>query len=254
MKKRYLITTGIVAFVGTAVANLPATQLLPLLPPQAGVVLYDVSGTVWSGHAKRARLQDGTEIDDIDWTLKPLALLSAGAAADVNFKAFGGAGSSRVTYGLVSQEIELNDAQFRVQATALQQHLQVPLASFSGPINVTLNTLTIQGKQVKRVDGNIAWNKAALQSPVPAKLGAIALTLSTDNEGTHLGQLSNQPGDLQLSGKLSLNTQGIYTSDIAIKPTASTPADLRGGLNLMGQPRSDGSYRLKQTGNINTLR
>ena len=72
-------------------------------------------------------------------------------------------------------------------------------------------------------------------------------------EDQHIGKLSNTDGQLELRGEVVLDLAGNYKADIQIKPTADTPPQVNGILGLVGRPASDGSYRIRNNGNIQNL-
>ena len=69
----------------------------------------------------------------------------------------------------------------------------------------------------------------------------------------HIGKLSNTDGQLDLRGEVLLDQAGNYKADIRIQPTAETPQQVDGVLSLLGRPASDGSYRIRNNGNIHNL-
>ena len=174
-------------------------------------------------------------------------MLSGSAGADVNFDVLDGKGEGLVKRNLAG-DVSVTDGKLQIPAQQLEQFLPLPIAQFGGVILANLEELELENNLLKRTQGTLIWSSAEVINTV--KLGQVVLDIVPDGE-LHVATLSNTDGQLDLSGTVQLDQAGGFQSDILVKPTAQTPSQVTGMLNLVGRPASDGSYRLRNNGNIN---
>ena len=55
------------------------------------------------------------------------------------------------------------------------------------------------------------------------------------------------------SGKVDVEKNGNFQTDITIKPSPAAPRELTDMLRGMARPSSDGSFRIRRNGNVNRL-
>ena len=215
------------------------------------VKLSGVSGSIWNGGAQLVETPELKQpITNVKWKFQPSTLLSASAGAVVNFEVLGGKGE-----GLVSRNsggnVLVNDGTFRVPASRLEQFLPLPVAEFGGILLADIEDLELENNLLKRTVGTLTWNNAEVKNTV--LLGQVVFDIVPQGEDQHIGKLSNTDGQLELRGEVVLDLAGNYKADIQIKPTTETPPQVNGILGLVGRPASDGSYRIRNNGNIQNL-
>ena len=245
-----LFFLALLAFAVTAVWKFPAAGVLPHVNIQP-VKLSGVSGSIWNGGAQLVETPELKQpITNVKWKFQPSTLLSASAGAVVNFEVLGGKGE-----GLVSRNsggnVLVNDGTFRVPASRLEQFLPLPVAEFGGILLADIEDLELENNLLKRTVGTLTWNNAEVKNTV--LLGQVVFDIVPQGEDQHIGKLSNTDGQLELRGEVVLDLAGNYKADIQIKPTADTPPQVNGILGLVGRPASDGSYRIRNNGNIQNL-
>ena len=245
-----LFFLAILAFAVTVVWKFPAAGVLPHVNIQP-VKLSGVSGSIWKGGAQLVESPELQQpITNVKWKFQPSTLLSASAGAMVNFEVLGGKGE-----GLVSRNsggnVLVNDGTFRVPASRLEQFLPLPVAEFGGILLADIEDLELENNLLKRTVGTLTWNNAEVKNTV--LLGQVVFDIVPEGEDQHIGKLSNTDGQLELRGEVVLDLAGNYKADIQIKPTADTPPQVNGILGLVGRPASDGSYRIRNNGNIQNL-
>ena len=191
--------------------------------------------------------QPSVPISNVNWKVNASTLLSGSAGADVNFDVLDGKGEGLVKRNLAG-DVSVTDGKLQIPAQQLEQFLPLPIAQFGGVILANLEELELENNLLKRTQGTLIWSSAEVINTV--KLGQVVLDIVPDGE-LHVATLSNTDGQLDLSGTVQLDQAGGFQSDILVKPTAQTPSQVTGMLNLVGRPASDGSYRLRNNGNIN---
>lgn len=245
-----LIFLGLLAFVVTAVWKFPAAGVLPHVNIQP-VKLSGVSGSIWNGGAQTVEAPELKQpVTNVQWKFAPATLLSASAGANVNFEVLGGKGEGLVSRNR-SGNMFVNDGTFRVPASRLEQFLPLPVAEFGGILLADIKDLELENNLLKRTTGTLTWNSAEVKNTV--LLGQVVFDIVPQGEDQHIGTLSNTDGQLELRGEVLLDLAGNYKADIQIKPTSETPPQVNGLLNLVGRPASDGSYRIRNNGNIQNL-
>jgi len=227
-----LFFLAILAFAVTVVWKFPAAGVLPHVNIQP-VQLSGVSGSIWKGGAQSVETPELKQpITNVQWKFQPSTLLSASAGAVVNFEILGGKGE-----GLVSRnrggDMFIKDGTFRLPASRLEEFLPLPVAEFGGIVFADIEDLA----EVKNT----------------VLLGQVVFDIVPQGQEQHIGKLSNTDGQLELRGEVVLDLAGNYKADIQIKPTAETPPQVNGILDLVGRPSSDGSYRIRNDGNIQNL-
>jgi len=245
-----LFFLAILAFAVTVVWKFPAAGVLPHVNIQP-VQLSGVSGSIWKGGAQSVETPELKQpITNVQWKFQPSTLLSASAGAVVNFEILGGKGE-----GLVSRnrggDMFIKDGTFRLPASRLEEFLPLPVAEFGGIVFADIEDLELENNLLKRTVGKLTWNNAEVKNTV--LLGQVVFDIVPQGQEQHIGKLSNTDGQLELRGEVVLDLAGNYKADIQIKPTAETPPQVNGILDLVGRPSSDGSYRIRNDGNIQNL-
>lgn len=240
----------ILAFVVTAVFKFPVAGVLPHVNINP-VKLSGVSGSVWNGSAQSVVIPPAADqptipINNVNWKVKAGTLLSGSAGADVDFEVLGGRGEGLVKRNLAG-DVFITDGKLQVPAKELEQFLPLPVAQFAGVLLADIEELELENNLLKRTQGKLIWSNAEVVNAV--KLGQVVFDVVPEGD-LHIGNLSNSNGQLDLSGAVQLDQAGNFKADILIKPKADTPPQVNGMLNLVARPASDGSYRIRNNGNI----
>ena len=242
-----LFLLGVLAFVLTAVWKFPVAGVLPHVNIEP-VKLGGVSGSIWNGSAQSVVAPEpALPINNVNWKMQPATLLSGSAGARVNFEVLGGKGEGLVTRSLAGN-VSVSNGKLQIPASELEQFLPLPVAQFAGVVLADIEELELENNLLKRTQGKLIWSSAEVINTV--KLGQVVIDIVPEGD-IHVATLSNKDGQLELSGGVQLDQAGNFRADIVIKPTAQTPGQVNGMLNLVSQAASDGSYRIRNNGNIN---
>ena len=247
MKIIGLLFLGLLAFAVTSVWKFPAAGVLPHVNIEP-VKLSGVSGSVWNGSAQQVIGPDPQlpPVHNVNWKFQPSALLAASAGANIDFEVLGGTGKGLVRRNLAG-DVMLTDGKLQIPATNLEQFLPLPVAEFAGVLLADIEELELENNLLKRTQGKVVWSNAEIIDAT--KLGQVVFDIVPEGD-LHMGKLSNTGGELTLRGEVTLDQAGNFKADIQIKPTPQTPAHVDGILKLIGRPASDGSYRIRNNGNI----
>lgn len=217
---RYL-ALGIAVYVLSLIATLPASvAYAPFRHGIPALALEGLDGTVWSGSAAAVRYR-GDALGAVRWHLRPLALLTGRAEAEVSVDSEDG----RV-HGFVGRTLGGTP-----YARGLSAELSVgPLAPLfnvqalrpEGTVLVNLSNVEFdQGRPVAAL-GSVVWRDAVISVPQAAPLGDLELRLTTQDGGIH-GVLRDKGGPLLLNGILTTKPDGSYrlTGSVAARASAS---------------------------------
>ncbi len=247
-----LILLCLIAFLVTAVVKFPAAGVLPHVNIEP-VKLSGVSGSVWNGSAQSVSAPELLfPVENVAWKAAPKTLLSGNAGAKIDFEILGGEGKGE---GIVQRnlggDVLINDGKFQIPASELEQFLPLPVAQFAGVLLADIEELELENNLFKRTQGKLIWSNAEVVNTV--RLGQVVFDVVPQGaQGEqHTGTLSNSGGQMELDGEIQLDQAGNYKADILIKPTAETPPQVSGILDLVSRAASDGSYRIRNNGNIN---
>lgn len=251
-----LCLLGLISYLLAMIVFFPAAPVVDRIRPQLGSVAVEgVSGRLYKGLINTVRSTDDLlplELRNVGWTLAPQTLLKGGTGAAITFDGYGGQGR-----GLVLRkwngDIVVNDFKVNVQAKDLEPLLPVPVASFSGEIRTEIANLQLVDQLLTRFEGQLIWEDAVLESPVPASLGTVNIDVQPDGEQSHVVALDAQGGDVAVDGTVTLTLGGDFSADVMLTPSPDAPAEVVEGLRQMGRADDQGRVRIQQQGNVNRM-
>ncbi len=242
---RYSIYLAALVYVIGLVAFFPARLAVTFAPLPSNIQLTGVTGTLWQGEV--ARLQFGTNtLEQLQWQVFPLALLSGQIAADVDIARTPTnpvSGNARVLVGLFGGA-RLENARFNGELATLGAWLKIPdLVPLRGeiilavaeyelgdPVCSTLNA-RVGGYEVKTRIGS-QWYE----------LGDFALQLGcSEGWATLLIEPDNSLG-LSVSGRFAPSNVDF---GVVMQPTSATPAPIHELLRMVGEPDSNGQFSFR---------
>ena len=242
----------LLAFAATVIWKFPAAGVLPHVNTHP-VKLSGVGGSVWSGIAADVRAPPpAVPVSNLRWRFKPEALFTGNAAAKLDFEVLGGEGAADVFRNLAG-DITVQDGNLNVPAKNLEQFLPLPVAEFGGNVLADIVKVETENNLLKSTRGSVIWREATVSGAVSAQLGQVVVDIVPDPQGEqmlHNIKLTNSDGQVDIDGDLQLDQTGNYRADIRLKPNTTTTPELNGMLGLVGRRASDGSYRVRNNGNI----
>lgn len=251
-----LCLVGLVVYVIALLVLFPAAPVVDRIRPQLGAVaLEGVSGKLYKGQIDQVRSTDDLlplEFRNVGWTLAPQTLLQGAAGASLRFDGYGGSGSAEVARSW-NGNVSITDFDYTAQAKALEPLLPVPIASFSGELVTHFDQIVIADNLLKSADGQLTWNDAVLERPVPTSLGTVNVIIKPGDEQTHVISLSAEGGDVTMEGSVTLSLNGDFDANILFTPSPRASPAVINGLRQMGRADAQGRVRLQRQGNVNRL-
>lgn len=245
------------------VAYAPADKLIPkLLPTEAGVKLYELSGTVLQGQAGQISAR-GMSAKDLHWRLQPAYLLLGKAASYVEISR-----SSEqldqdnawfradVRYGLSGKHLQLREMKAAAGLKALQKPLNISYLPLAGTLQVTLDSLDLDlnAEPVPwplDVSGQVELHDSQWTLGKAASLGYFAAQIHAQDDGSVQLSIDDSPeAALALRGNANLASDLNYQAQLQIKPKKDTPSNVANQMKALGRTDSQGWYPIKQQGRL----
>lgn len=213
-----------------------------------GGVLYEASGSVWSGKADALVVQ-GKTLRSFTWQFTPGSLLRGRVAYDVTFNNSDAwaKGNLGVTLG---GTLVLSALKGQFAAHELQSYLPRSPARIEGTVLLTLEAAHYvpAEKRVETVMGEVVWKNAAITVIDRATLGNFKMVLTTTETGINAVIKEDGKGPLQAEGTGLLKTDRSYQFNGVVRVTDNARNDLVQGLRFIGQPDGQGGVKLSYTG------
>ena len=251
-----LILLGLIAFVVSILFLFPAAPVVervkPLIQP---VVLENVGGKVLNGTVARVSYDDGVfplELNNVTWRLAPQKLLSLMAGVDFTFEAYGGEGQGEFANSY-NGDMEVTDVIFTGPAKGLEALLPLPIAEFTGDLDINVESVEIRNQLLSSMRGSFVWNDAVLESPIKASFGKINLDIKPTDEQTHRGFIEAAGGELDIKGTIDLKLNGDFRADVLVTPKSDASPELLNALRGIARADNSGRFRIQQNGNVNRL-
>ncbi|WP_263079732.1 type II secretion system protein N [Endozoicomonas sp. Mp262] len=249
-----LSAIGLVAYTGFLLATLPATFVWQHLPANNKIVLQGISGTLWSGQARQAVINNGPnsiQLPFISWSWQPASLFNGHIGADIEMGNMSSVieGKGSVAYGF--DGITLNDVQIDTSASWLAQTLpqNIP-GELSGSLHLLASSLHIQDKRCMFLNGSIKLTDSEFSGPV-GKIDLGNSNASVKCRGNKLMiSLTQSSPAIQTTADITLSQTGQYTLSGYISKGEALDSKLEKGLALLGSPDTKGRYPIDLRGRI----
>jgi len=139
-----LIFVGALSFVVALGAFAPASLMAPLINASGANIQYqEITGTIWNG-AFRGVSTGEVLLGDIDFTIRPAALLTGRASAGFTIQDGAALGSGRINLHLLSQSVSISDTSVAFDLSAVRRY--------------SLFGIPYQGR-IEARDANISWSR-----------------------------------------------------------------------------------------------
>ncbi|WP_395338685.1 type II secretion system protein N [Ningiella sp. W23] len=222
------IILALIAYALFVFANTPAVYVSNFVntKSQGEVSILGASGTLFNGNAMAIEAS-GFRVNNVEWSLSPLALLIARADIELTGGAIRNAEQIYVNadarLSLFSPEnFSLQNTQILVPAKTVLSQVPLPVAvTANGRFRVDIETLSME-PGCTELSGEGAWLNAVVDTPAePVNLGSFEANLAC-REGSLIVDVA--PGNrLNLSASILIDPQGRYEASGQFKPDANLP-------------------------------
>ena len=242
-RKQLLAIGGAVFGIGL-IAAFPARVAYHLFAPEM-LKLATISGTLWNGRAAQGQAGN-LYLSNVQWSFRPLALLTGKAALDTSFDPAGGFVESRVAVGLGGR-VAFNDLSGAVSINALQSLLPAP--GIQGNARVDFSELIIDNGLPVAADGTLDIMGLFVRGFASAPVGDFRAELSTTDDGI-TGSVEDLSGMLDVAGALRINPDRSYSLTGLVAPTSGAPESVLNQLKFLGSANERGQHEFRFEGRI----
>lgn len=257
-----VLATGSLALLYGVIAYAPADKLVPrLLPADAGIAFYELSGSLLDGQAGYITVA-GVSADDLHWRVKPLQLLTGSLGAQVAVSQQSKDLSqdnawlrTQLRFGLLNNSLKLTDLTAVAGLEALQKPLKISYLPLSGNLRLEMEELALEldddvAPWPSQLVGRIQLLDTQWKLGEAAAIGNFSAQLS-QTDGVLLAQIEDSDeAKLSLRGQAELQADRSYSAQLQLKAKADTPTALSNQMKALGRTDAQGWYRLKQNGRL----
>ena len=241
---RHLILAGIATFVIGLIITFPARVAYQWFAP-AELKLDGISGSIWRGTAAQGTA-GGVYLADIEWSFRPLALLTGKLEFASSSKLASGFFDARVAVAL-GGNLTLSNVAAALTLDSLTAML--PLNGIEGDVSVQIEELVVENGLPVEVTGTINIANLVSRLLSPTRLGDYRVEFQTNDDGI-LGSVEAINGVLDLGGTIKLTRDRNYefVGKVAAKPNA--PLSITQQLQYLGSPDSQGRREFRIEGQL----
>lgn len=253
MKIKYYIITGLLALIFFLILNIPAAPVIDRIKdkiPQ--LAIQNVSGTLWSGSAQQISVQAKHIFKDVSWSICISHLIFAELSVELEAIYNQNPLSGRLIVDF-DKNIQAENIKTTMDAKALGQMITLPMGEVAGNISIDLDTLSWQQGGTPSASGVIKWDNASITIAETAQLGDVTINLSEAENKPVNAKISNQGGHISIDGLASIGDTSDYELDLSFTPSKNASNNLKDSLRLFAKPQSNGSFILKNSGNLKQL-
>lgn len=250
MKRRYYILIAACSYLFFALANTPAAKVISLAKNNFSlpVQFYGVQGSIWNGQADSILVQSH-RIDTVQWSVNPAALLLARISADIQAQIKEQNIIGHVSINM-SGDIHAEDLRAKLNAKDVQNMIAMPFGELGGEFNLNIESLTWPGDGLPDTTATIKWRNAKLTLVDTVDLGLVTVNITPDDENGLSISMNNTAGMISIEGTIQLDSNKQYKLKIDFKPASNANDNIKQSLSMIAKKQSNGSYRLKQNGNL----
>lgn len=250
MKRRYYIIIAVASYLIFTLATLPATTVYSLLGDNIKAVkIYGIEGSIWNGRAESVVIPRKPPLQQLHWQLNPFSLLLASISADFNtqFNQQTVIGNVKLSVG---GDITISELKASMAAAEIARLASVPLGEFDGEVFLDIESATLNDSAIPAINGAIIWQNAKLTLTETVDLGQLNIRMTPQTNGDLLAKLSNDKGSIDISGDITVSQNKAYSLDVVLTPKNTTSPGITQSLGFFAQRQANGSYRVKQNGNL----
>ena len=238
-----LILIGLYLFF--LITNIPATVILSSITLPNNVKLSSISGTIWSGRARKLRIS-GIDLGSVKWQLHPLNLIIGELSADVSVVNNKQYINTEVSLSY-SGKIELEETRFLIDLSSLQPLIYGMPFSYAGKASGYFPVSFFHKNNYVGLNGKLSLTSMEMISPQRQSFGDFIVDFRAEKEGATSGKIKDSGGVLNITGQLTLkkNGQFNFSAKLAARETGSS---LEKALSFLG--RKDASGRVQINSNF----
>jgi general secretion pathway protein N len=250
MKPRHYVITSVITYIFFLIITLPATTVTSLLDESVPQInIQGVDGTLWNGSARRISISSKYVVDNVNWSFCSWRLLTAEACINIDATYQNRPIQGQLGIGITGALIARN-LHTEIDAQSLGNLAGLPIGELDGLISIQLESASWAREQTPDAVGNIHWKNAAVTIAETTKLGDVEITLVESDDFPLVATINNKGGQISLDGKSHISDDGSYDLELKLSPNNTTSKNLRSSLEMFAEQQNDGSFVVKNTGNL----
>jgi len=245
MKARWWFTAGMLAFLVGALTLFPARAAYRWFAPPE-VTLAGIEGTVWNGRADNATAF-GVYIRNLEWQIRPLALLTGRLTLDARGELVSGFAEGRLSAG-IGGNVSLSDVAASLALPSLADTFN--MANLDGTANIRFERIDIRDGVPTAANGTIEVADLLAPKIYPrGPIGGYRAEFFTQENGI-AASVEDTDGVIDMAGSLTVNEDRSYVFLAAIAPKPEADEGLRNQMRFLGTPDERGQYELRLEGRL----
>ncbi len=237
----------LVLYLGFLVLKLPASRLVGVLevPPES-LSYQQLQGTWLAGESDSVWLATFA-LGKVRWRLNPAALLWGCLEYKVHFDSSAAQRGAGRVGRCIGSRTYVQDVEVRVRARDLGILASNGMLAVGGQVEADISTLRWGAEAFREAQGAVFWRTALIEGPSRLGLGVVTMELALQNGGV-AGRLSNQGGDVGLTGQVTLDATSRYQLDLRLR--AQDGRQPPAWIGSVASRQRDGSYALRHAGQL----
>lgn len=250
MEIKHYVITSVVAYAFFLIISTPAATITGLFDesiPQ--VSIQGVNGTVWNGTAQKITLAANHTINDVNWSVCVWRLITAEVCVNLEATYLNKPIKSQLGIGITGT-FQARNLNAEMDAQSLETLAALPIGELSGLILIQLKSVSWTKEQIPSAIGDIIWKDAAITVAETANLGDVAIALTESDDFPLAATIHNKGGHVTVNGEMHIDDDGSYNLELKLLPNTTASKNLRASLEMFAKQQNDGSFAVKNTGNL----
>ena len=239
-----LIFLGLIVFLVVMVVTFPARVAYTWFAP-AELQLSGIEGSIWNGSAAEG-FAAGAYIQNINWQLKPMALMSGNLAYQTSSNLASGSMISEVAVGM-SGELTLSNLTGNLPLDLVHPAFQQN--GIRGDISLQFDSVVISNGMPSTVVGSVTIADFFVPDLSTSTLGDFTADFHS-MDGIVVGSVKGADSVIDVIGTISLNPDRSYAFIGTVAPTSATPASIVNQLVFLGSANEYGQHDFRFEGQL----
>jgi len=231
--------------------TLPANKVIGFIAKEANVDIGSISGTLWDGEVKKLSYKNRYQLQQLNWKVDWLALMSLKLQLDVKFNdgLTGISGKGLVALGFSGWSVE--NILVDISANELLTYFSLPMnATADGRISMVIHEGSQGTPYCNMLDGNIIWRNAMVHSELgTVNLETVNIKLNCVN-GELVAIQKQTSNDLVLDSTLLLKENNRYKLQGKLKAGKSLNSEVKNVLSWLGPDNKTGDKVFNTEGQL----
>lgn len=240
--RRDLIIIAAVTFAIGLVALFPARVAYHWFVPP-GVAVSNISGTVWSGAAGEASINQ-LYLHDLRWSFQPSSIFSGGFGFHLEAKPVSGFVDAIVIAGL-GNSVEIRDLTASMPLEVLGSAIKI--SGLRGSASLKFERLEMSEQTLEHAAGTLSVANVSVPLIGRDILGGYRAEFSTQSDGV-TASVEDTDNVIDLAGTLIIRPDRSYDLEGLVIATPTTPNSIRQQMELLGPANNRGQREIRLGG------